>query len=207
MPTFGAQDLALAFTENRERLLALVKKNLKPVLLKRMAYEDVLSSVYENVAKRLPYFSANADVPIYFKFRTVLMQTISDLERRNLVAASRDAYREVGMDALFTEDANGEHLEMQFAADITSPVSHVDRDERHRLLRAAIDALPENDRRIIVLRHFDDLGNGECAAVLGIDPKAASIRYVRALERLHQKLTELSCFRAVSAMNEVRRHD
>lgn len=84
---------------------------------------------------------------------------------------------------------------MQFAADITSPVSHVDRDERHRLLRAAIDALPENDRRIIVLRHFDDLGNGECAAVLGIDPKAASIRYVRALERLHQKLTELSCFR------------
>ena len=44
MPTFGAQDLALAFTENRKRLLALVKKNLKPVLLKRMAYEDVLPS-------------------------------------------------------------------------------------------------------------------------------------------------------------------
>ena len=54
-----------------------------------------------------------------------------------------------------------------------------------QLLRAAIDALPENDRRIIVLRHFDDLG---------IEPKAASIRYVRALEKLEKKLMELSCF-------------
>ena len=62
------------------------------------------------------------------------------------------------------------------------------------LLRAAIDALPENDRRIIVLRHFDDLGNNECAAILGIEPKAASIRYVRALEKLEKKLMELSCF-------------
>ena len=34
-----------------------------------------------------------------------------------------------------------------------------------------------------------------CAAALGIEPKAASIRYVRALERLQQKLMEVSCFK------------
>ena len=39
------------------------------------------------------------------------------------------------------------------------------------------------------------MGNAECAAALGIEPKAASIRYVRALERLKQKLMELSCFK------------
>ena len=83
----------------------------------------------------------------------------------------------------------------QFAADVTSPLSRVDRNERHALLRAAVAALPENDRAIIVLRHFDGMGNSECAAALGIEPKAASIRYVRALERLQQKLMELSCFK------------
>jgi RNA polymerase sigma-70 factor (ECF subfamily) len=81
------------------------------------------------------------------------------------------------------------------AADVTSPVSRVDRDERHALLRRAVDALAEADRQIIVLRHFDDFGNSECAEILGIEPKAASIRYVRALERLQKKLMELSCFR------------
>ena len=45
------------------------------------------------------------------------------------------------------------------------------------------------------MRHFDGLGNAECAQLLGIEPKAASIRYVRALERLRQKLAEYTEFR------------
>ena len=195
MQTFDIEQLAQTFTENRERLLALIRRNLRPILLKRLSYEDVLSTVYENAAKRLAYFAANEDVPVYFKFRTILLQTLTDLERRHLAAESRDAYKETASPDFKVEGPDGDVREMEFAADITSPVSHVDRDERHRLLRAAIDALPENDRRIIALRHFDDLGNAECAAVLGIEPKAASIRYVRALERLEKKLLELSCFR------------
>ena len=195
MQTFDSEQLARVFTENRERLLALVRRNLQPVLLKRLSYEDALSTVYENAAKRLPYFQANRDVPVYFKLRTILLQTLTDLERRHLAAGSRDAYKEVESCEPRGEGEDGDMREMEFAADVTSPVSHVDRDERHRLLRAAIDALPENDRRIIVLRHFDDLGNAECADILGIEPKAASIRYVRALEKLERKLAEISCFR------------
>ena len=184
--------LAEEFAENRERLMALVRKHLKPVLLKRMDYEDVLSTVYENSAKRLAYFSAHVEIPVYFKFRTILFQTLTDLERRNLAAESRDVYKEVKLEGEEGKDDDGI---MELAADITSPVSRIDRDERHRLLKAAIAALPTNDREIIVLRHFDELGNNECAAVLGIEPKAASIRYVRALEKLQKKLLELSCFR------------
>ena len=81
------------------------------------------------------------------------------------------------------------------AADITSPVSRVDKDERHALLRRALAALPENDRRILELRHFEGLGNAACAVALGLTEKAASIRYVRALKRLHHKLVEVLCFR------------
>ena len=152
--------------------------------------------VYLAAVKRMEYFSRDEDVPIYFKLRTILLQTLTDIERRNLQAAGRDAYREVDV----PDDATGAHSPGAFswgdvAADITSPLSCVDRSERHALLRAAIAALPENDRAIIVLRHFDGLGNSECAAALGIEPKAASIRYVRALERLQQKLMEVSCFK------------
>ena len=83
----------------------------------------------------------------------------------------------------------------ELPADITSPASRVDRDERHAILRCALAAMPENDRAILVMRHFDGMGNAECAAALGLTEKAASIRYVRALERLQQKLVEVSCFR------------
>ena len=81
-----------------------------------------------------------------------------------------------------------------FAGTVTAPNSVLAREDRHALLRQAIGELSENDRQIIILRHFDDMDNAECARVLGIEPKAASIRYVRALERLQKKLVQYTEF-------------
>ena len=201
MDDFTQDDLAAAFAENRQRLFALAEKRLNPILLKRMSAEDVLSETYVHAAKRLDYFSAHDDVPIYYKLRTILIQTIADIERHHLKAQGRDAYKELRVES---GGLSGEGEEAQpeggvcvgeLPADITSPVSRVDRDERHAILRRALAAMPESDRAILVLRHFDGMGNAECAAALGIAEKAASIRYVRALERLQKKLVEVSCFR------------
>ena len=194
MDDFTHDDLATAYTEHRPRLLALAERRLNPILLKRMSPEDVVSEAYAAAAKRLAYFAARDDVPVYYKLRTILLQTICDIERRHLQAQGRDAYREVESVKCKVESEESSPFD-NIAADVTSPVSRVDRNERHALLRGAIAALSENDRAIIELRHFDGMENSECAAALGIEPKAASIRYVRALERLQQKLVEVSCFR------------
>ena len=183
MEDFTQEHLAAAFAEHRQRLFALAEKRLNPVLLKRLSAEDVLSEAYVNAVKRPEYFAAHDDVPVYFKLRTILVQTICDIERRHLKAQGRDAYREANVD----EEQSGAGC-AEIAADITSPVSRVDRNERHALLRSALAGMPESDRAILVMRHFDGMGNSECAAVLGLTEKAASIRYVRALERLEKKL-------------------
>ena len=194
MKTNTQDNLAAAFAENRQRLISLAEKRLNPILLKRLSVEDVLSETYANAAKRLGYFAAHDDVPVYYKLRTILLQTIADIVRRNLQAEARDAYREVESAKCKGESEEASPFD-SLAADVTSPVSRVDRSERHALLRGAIAALAENDRAIIELRHFDGMGNSECAAALGLTEKAASIRYVRALERLRQKLVEVSCFK------------
>ena len=197
---FTPQDLAEVFEEHRDRLLPLARRRLNPILLKRLSHEDVMQEVYLAAAKRLPYFAQNADVPTYFKLRTILLQTIADIERRNLQAEGRDIYKEVDMaderDDSAAEPGDGRLHWGMFAADITSPASHLAREERRELLRHAIDNLPEADRQIVVLRHFDGLGNAECAAILGIAPKAASIRHARALERLQRLLLEYSAFQS-----------
>ena len=191
--------LADAFAEHRQRLSALAKKKLNPILLKRMSEEDVLSEAYINAAKRMDYLAAHDDVPVYYKLRTILLQTICDIERRHLQAQGRDAYKELrvesGESGVDGGGSDGDVYVGELPADITSPASRVDRDERHAILRRALAAMPENDRAILVMRHFDGIGNAECAAALGLTEKAASIRYVRALERLQQKLVEVSCFR------------
>jgi RNA polymerase sigma-70 factor (ECF subfamily) len=50
------------------------------------------------------------------------------------------------------------------------------------------------DQEVLALRHFEELTNGEVAEVLGIQVKAASIRYVRALKRLQEVLSQLPGF-------------
>ena len=201
MDDFSQDNLAAAFAENRQRLFALAEKRLNPILLKRMSAEDVLSETYVHAAKRLDYFSAHDDVPIYYKLRTILIQTIADIERHHLKAQGRDAYKELRVESgglsVEGEEAQPEGgvCVGELPADITSPVSRMDRDERHAILRRALAAMPESVRAILVLRHFDGMGNAECAAALGLTEKAASIRYVRALERLQKKLVEVSCFR------------
>ena len=195
MEGFTSERLAQAFAGFHDRLLVLAQKRLPPVMLRRFAYEDILQEAYTAAAKRISYFNTNPEVPLYFKFRTILLQTITDLERRHLKAEGRDVYKEVDVVVSTGGEEDDSPGLDAFAAAITSPASRVDRDERHALLRTAISALPENDRQILLLRHFDGMGNAEAAAALGIEPKAASIRHVRALERLQKKLMELSCFR------------
>ena len=183
------------FLEYREQLLALARRNLNPVLSRRFSPEDVVQDTLSSACSRIDFFENRPDVPLYFKLRTLLFQTITDLERKNLQAQKRDAYKDLEV-VEDSDTATQARLSWnRFADTMTGPVTRLARGDRYALLRKALEELAENDRNILEMRHFDGLGNAECAQLLGIEPKAASIRYVRALERLRQKLAEYTEFR------------
>ena len=56
-------------------------------------------------------------------------------------------------------------------------------------LDLALKTMSDLDREVLALRHFEELTNSETARVLGITEQAASVRYVRALNRLRSVLT------------------
>ncbi len=47
------------------------------------------------------------------------------------------------------------------------------------------------DREILVLRHYEQMTNGDAAAALGLEESMASRRYTRALARLEEILAAL----------------
>jgi len=59
------------------------------------------------------------------------------------------------------------------------------------LAQQAIEQMNEIDREVLTLRHFEELTNQEVAIELDISIKAASIRYVRALDRLRVILKDI----------------
>ncbi|MGF1445669.1 MAG: RNA polymerase sigma factor [Pikeienuella sp.] len=63
--------------------------------------------------------------------------------------------------------------------------------ERARALAAAIGALPERQRRAVVLRHFDGLGNPEIAERLDCSVEAVESLLARARRSLSKTVTEM----------------
>jgi RNA polymerase sigma-70 factor (ECF subfamily) len=68
----------------------------------------------------------------------------------------------------------------------------VEKAEQIATLQQTLEQLPELDREVIALRHFEELSNIETAEYLGIDPSAASKRYLRALKRLSEIMNMMS---------------
>jgi RNA polymerase sigma-70 factor (ECF subfamily) len=178
------------FARYRDRLGRMIQFRLDGRLKGRVAASDVLQEAYIDALKRLPHYQAAPDMPILIWLRWVTMQRLVEVHRQHLGARKRDAGREVSLDPKASLAASSEKI-AEFIGDLTSPSQAAQRAEAIDQLRRALDGLDPTDREVLALRHFEELSNREAAAVLGIQPAAASKRYVRALERLKGVLERL----------------
>jgi len=183
------------FLKFRVRLERLAKRRMNPILSGRLSPEDIVQETMAAASRDSSPFMDDPDLPLYFRLRTALLQTLAQIKRRHLGAEMRDAYREVSLPR-DEADSLSRFAGIDAIPDTaTSPLSRVTRQDRDALLHRALARLDDNDRAILELRHEECLGNGECAALLGISEKAASLRYVRALKRLKGVLNDYSEFR------------
>ena len=168
---------------------------MNPLLLRRLSPEDIVQEMLAGICRSSSPFLENDGLPLYFRLRTALLQTLAQLERKHLGAEKRDAYRETTMGECDPENSSIAVGIEAIPDTATSPLSRVARQDRDALLHHALAKLDDSDSAILELRHEECLGNAECAALLGISEKAASMRYIRALRRLKETLEDYSEFR------------
>lgn len=205
--------LAEAFSLAQPRLRKMVAFRMDHRLAGRLDPDDVLQEAYLEAAQRLPHYLAKPGdglaqpgdgsaqqaegTPgerLYVWLRLITAQTLVDAHRRHLGAQMRDATREQGLWQASNAVATSVSLAGVLIGRLTSPSNAALRDEAAAELRRAIASLSEVDQEVIALRHFEELTNGEVARVLGIEVKAASIRYVRAVKRLKELLDHSPVF-------------
>ena len=134
--------------------------------------------------QRIGSFMTEASQSCFIWFRMIVSQALIDLHRRHLGAEKRDARRECSADGHWSAASTTNSLSFHLAARLPSPSSAAAKAESAELLDRALEELGDLDREVLVLRHFEELTNVESALVLNISEQAASMRYVRALDRL-----------------------
>jgi len=183
--------LAELFTRERERLWRVIHFRLAEPLRGRLEPEDVLQEAFLAASQRLKYYVESPATSPFIWLRMIVNQTLVDLHRQHLGAQRRDAAREVSIDRAPYVEATSVSVAIQLVGIFTSPSGAAARADTLGLVQSAIEQMDPIDREVLALRHFEELTNSEVAEALGIEQKAASIRYVRALRRLKEVLSQV----------------
>jgi RNA polymerase sigma-70 factor, ECF subfamily len=182
--------LGEVFALHRPRLWRMVNFRLDRRMVGRVDPDDVLQEAYLAAAQRIEHYGGDGFHSPFLWLRMIVQQTMIDVHRRHLGAQARDAAREVAIFGSYPQ-ATSASMAIQLVGDWTTPSQAAVRGEMLDRVQAAIATMNPMDQEILALRHFEELNNTEVSQTLGIEPKAASIRYVRALKRLKEILCGL----------------
>jgi RNA polymerase sigma-70 factor, ECF subfamily len=186
--------LAVLFSQHRERLWRMIGFRMDRRLLGRVDPDDVLQEAYLAAAQRIDHYNDDTSLSPFVWLRMVLMQTLIDIHRHHLGAQMRDANREAVFAGNWYPQTTSASLAAQFAGKFTSPSQAAVREETLARVEQAVTEMDPVDQEVLALRHFEELTNSEVAEVLGIQQKAASIRYIRAIQRLRAVLARMPGF-------------
>jgi RNA polymerase sigma-70 factor (ECF subfamily) len=181
--------LGRLFNRHSERLRRMISVRLDPALAARVDPSDVVQESLMEATRKLSDYCSKPSIPFYPWLRKIAWERLVHMHTRHLAAQRRSVRREAAMEVRLS-DASALALVDRFTASQTSPSRGVVRKELQRRVRNALEQLETSDREILVLRYLEGLSIEEIAAILEISTGAASMRQLRALERLRPLLAD-----------------
>lgn len=175
--------------QQRGPLRRMIDLRLDPRVAARVDASDVVQEVLLEVHARLQDYLKNPVMPFHLWMRQIARDHLIDAHRRHRLAQRRAVDREQPLVPAGLADHSSIQLGAQFIDQELTPASAAIRQELERKLHAALAKLDEDEREVILMRHFEQLSNQEVAGLLGLSEAAASMRHLRAVRRLRSLLT------------------
>jgi len=169
---------------HREPLRRMIAVRLDRSLGRREDASDVVQSVLLEASRRLAGYLRNPVMPFQLWLRQIARDRLNDVHRRHRIAARRTINRERPIAAAEFFDRSSLDLAAELRDHGATPAAEAIRRELAERFHSALNELGEDDREVLLLRHFEHMSNGETARALGLSEPAAGMRYLRALRRL-----------------------
>jgi RNA polymerase sigma-70 factor (ECF subfamily) len=172
---------------HRASLRRMIDLRLDPALGRRVDASDIVQDVLLEASKRLADYVKNPAMPFHLWLRHIAKDHIIDTHRKHRLAQRRSIDKEQSIRPALADQSSMD-LAAQFIDQELTPASAAIRQELQRRLEGAVAEMDEDDREMILMRHFEQLSNQEVATELGLSEAAASMRYLRAIRRLRTLL-------------------
>lgn len=175
---------------HRKALHRMIELRLDHRVMRRVGVSDIVQEVMIEANKRLQSFLENPPMPFHLWIRQIAKDRIIDAHRRHSVTAKRSVKREVSLTRPRTLDQSSINLASQLRDGELTPAAAATQREIASRLEEAILQLRDQDREVVLMRHYEQLSNLETAQALGLTEPATSMRYLRALRRLRELLDQ-----------------
>jgi RNA polymerase sigma-70 factor (ECF subfamily) len=177
---------------HREAVRRMIDLRLDPAIVQRVDASDVVQDVLLEVSRRLRDYLQNPAMPFHLWLRHIAKDHLIDAHRKHHQAQKRGVHREQPLARPAWAEQSSLDLVAQLIDQEPTPASAAIRRELERRLHEALSGLDEDDREMILMRHFEQLANQEVASALGLTEAAASMRYLRAIRRLRDLMAPRS---------------
>jgi RNA polymerase sigma-70 factor (ECF subfamily) len=186
------QALAELFARHRERLRKMVRLRLDGRLRGRISSSTILEEVFRDVEWRFEEYLGNRSQSFFLWLREATGERLQQLHRQHFGKAA-EAEQEIHLHSGAMPEVNAASMAAQLMGDRAANQAAL-RADLLLQLQTALNGLDPLARELLALRHFEELSNEAAAAVLGIEPAAANIRYLQALKRLNEILRSIPGF-------------
>jgi RNA polymerase sigma-70 factor (ECF subfamily) len=176
-------------TRHRDRLRRMVAVRLDRRLAARIDPSDVVQETLVEAAHNLSDYLQERPLPFYPWLRRLAWERLVKLHRRHVKTHMRSVTRE-SPGSLPLPDESALELANRVAGPGTSPSNQLARAEEHARVQAALEAISEREREVLVMRYLEQLSTKEIAAALGINVGAVRTRHLRALDHLRRLLSD-----------------
>ena len=177
------------FEIHRPRLREMIRIRINPLLRRRIDESDVVQDVLSDAAKNFSSYAASPQLPFYIWLRNLAALKLTEVHRRHLSTQKRSVRNEVSLND--SPVASSINMVNELASLENVPVDDAMRNELLNRVRKELDDMDDVDREVLALRHFEQLSVAETARILGLSKAGAGSRYLRALKRLGNALSDI----------------
>lgn len=175
--------LGRSLEDCRRYLLAIAERQLDPDLRAKGGASDLVQETFLEAQRDFAQFQGSSPDELRAWLRQVLNHNLAAFTRRFRATSKRAVGREVGMQP---DDSSG-GLDPGLAGSTLTPSGVAIEHEQALALRRALDRLPEDYLRVVVLRFEEGRSFEEIGRLTGRSPDAARKVWSRAMERLRQE--------------------
>jgi RNA polymerase sigma-70 factor (ECF subfamily) len=168
----------------RQYLVSIARQELDPDLRAKNSPSDLVQETFVEAQCAFGHFQGDTEAELLAWLRQLLLHRVGKLRRHYRDTQKRRLAREVALGGNSSVNGPADGL----AANMLSPSGQAMEHEQDQALQAALGRLPDDYRRVISLRHQEQLPFEEIGRLLQRSPDAARKLWARAVERLHEEL-------------------